>query len=327
VEPSDDPPNETSSAHGGTEEAPHPHAHEPLHVEPEIGAALMLSGNYSKALADRVFSGLTADEVHRLGQGLLRVKGLSEEQFEHIWNHITPMFTGDWREEEDLVDFIRSILRSGVRNEPALTPTQKLALLLLVLDEETSLQLHALVVAGMARGAAAELTRELAHLMHFPANTVQERVLGEFFAFCDRRALPGVGFMNLPAMELEVDRLVRRHDLSCADIVEKLWLGESTLQLRLNQSAAHDPRKLAALFKQFALGTEHFTHIPLDQRAAIFRVSLSPEATELLDAALGLDDERLPEPFVSPVRKQAVLREFLTRYYIEYASQVPLIMQ
>jgi len=300
---------------------------EPFHIEPDIGAALLLSGNFSRSLADRVFSSLTQDEIVRISQGLLRLKAMPEDRVERIWNRITLLFTGDWREEDDLVEFIRSVLRKGVREEPKLTPVQKLALLLLSLPEDLSGSVSGAILGGLKRPGVAELTREMAHLLHYPGSGVSERVIGEFLAFCAARALPSVTFMSPRVMEMEAERLVRRNPTSCADVVNRLWLNEGELLSTWHEAARLQTEKTVEMLRDFAYGPAHYYFIPPLERAATFRVCLSPEARALLDEALQQEEGALPEPVMSMARREGVLREFLHRYYVEYMKLIPVVMQ
>jgi hypothetical protein len=330
MEPQDEHSTEPSFTENEPEAMPagsHAPTDESIHIEPETGAALLLSGNYSRSLADRVFSALSQDEIGRLSHGLLRLKATPEDKLERMWNKLTLLFTGDWREEDDLVEFIRSILRKGVRDEPALTPVQKLALLLLSLPEETSHRVSGLILSSLNRHGVADLTRELAHLLHYPNTDIHERVVSEFLAFCQARALRSTSFMSLRVMEMEAERLVRRNVSSCADIIQRLWLNEGETLSTFQDAARHQPEKLVEMLKDFAYGPAHYYYIPLAERAATFRVCLSPEACNVLDEALQVEEGGLPEPFVSPMRKEVVLREFLHRYYLEYMKLIPIVMQ
>jgi hypothetical protein len=42
---------------------------------------------------------------------------------------------------------------------------------------------------------------------------------------------------------------------------------------------------------------------------------------------LQLEEATLPEPFAVPARTETVLREFLHRFYLEYMTSIPLVMQ
>lgn len=298
---------------------------EAFQIEPDVGAALLLSGNFSRSLADRVFSSLTQDEIARLGHGLLRLKAMSEDRVERIWNRITALFTGDWREEDDLVEFIRSVLRKGVREEPPLSSVQKLALLLLSIGDDSSHGVSAAIMNGLNRQGIAELTREMAHLLHYPSNGISERVIGEFLAFCAARALPNTAFMSLRVMEMEAERLVRRNPSSCGEVASRLWLNEGELLSTFQEAARLQPEKTVEMLRDFAYGPAHYYYIPPMERAATFRACLSPEAAALIDEAL--QSETLPEPLMSIARRESVLREFLHRYYLEYMKLIPVVMQ
>lgn len=329
MEPQDEhsiePPFAESEPEGAPVTAPTPE--EAIDIDPEVGAALLLSGNYSRSLADHVFSGLSTDEMMRLSQGLIRLKATAEERMERMWNRLTLLFTGDWREEDDLVEFIRVVLRKGVRQEPPLTPVQKLALLLLALPEDVSAQSTNVILGGLNRPSMNDLARELAHLLHYPNQQVHDRVLGEFMAFAQARASRSTRFMSLSWMECEAERVVRRDVVSCADVAQHLWMQEGELSATYHDAAREQPDRLIALLKAFAYSPTHVTYIPPLHRAATFRACLTPEAAGLLDVAMKNEDETLPEPFVSPARKELVLREFLHRYYLEHMKQIPLIMQ
>jgi len=318
---------EPSFAESEPETPPAPASEESVQIEPEVGAALLLSGNYSRSLTDRVFSALSQEEMARLSHGLLKLKATPEDRLERMWNRLTMLFTGDWREEDDLVEFIRTILRKGVRDEPPLTSVQRLALLLLSLPEEVGQPISTQIMAGLNRIGVADLTRELAHLLHYPNQDVHERVIGEFLAFCAARSSNNTKFMSLPIMEMEAERLVRRDVTSCADVVQRLWLHEGEALTTFQDAARHQPEKTVETLKDFAYGPAQYHYVPVAQRAATFRACLSPEAASVLDEALQLEDNALPEPFLSPARKEKVLREFLHRYYLEYMKLVPLVMQ
>lgn len=328
MEPQDEHSMEPSFPEADTDPAPTGTAAEEIvEIEPEIGAALLLSGNYSRSLCDRVFSGLSTDEMARLSRGLVRLKSTPEERMERMWNRLTLLFTGDWREEDDLVEFIRTILRKGARQEPPLTPVQKLALLLLSLPEEVSSQVTDALLSELNRTGINELTREIAHLLHYPNNPVYERVLGEFMAFATSRAARSTQFMSLSWMEQEVERVVRRDVAASAEVVTRLWLHEGEPTLTYHEAARQQTEHVIHLLRQFAYGTAQTPYIPAPHRAATFRACLSPEALALLDENLKREDENLPEPFVSPARKEIVLREFLHRFYFEHMKQIPLILQ
>lgn len=325
-EPSIEPSFADSEADPATTHAPA--ADETIDIEPEVGAALLLSGNYSRSLADRVFNGLSVDEMSRLSQGLIRLKAVSEERMERMWNRLTLLFTGDWREEDDLVEFIRVVLRKGIRQDPPLTPVQKLALLLLALPEEVAAGITDTILAGLNRPAVNELTREIAHLLHYPNKQVHERVLGEFLAFAAARARRNTQFMNLWWMEREAERLVRRATEACAEVARKLWLPQDgDAETALQEASTMQQERLIALLQAFAYQPTAYAYIPPLHRAATFRACLTPEAARLLDDAMKTEDETLPEPFVSPVRKELVLHEFLHRFYFDHMKDVPLIMQ
>lgn len=327
MEPHDEPSTEPSFADNEPETAAPQIIEEHVPVEPDIGAALLLSGNYSRSLADRVFSALTPEEIIRLSQALVRLKALPEDRVERIWNRLTLLFTGDWREEDDLVEFIRSVLRQGVRDEPVMAPVQKLAMLLLNLPEDCGTRITSTIMGTLNRQGIAELTREMAHLLHYPAAGVHDRVAGEFLAFCAARALPNTAFMNVHWMEIEAERLVRRDVASCADVVQRLWLAEGAPVQALHEAARQQPEKTVAQLCDFAYGPAHYYYIPPLERLAAFRVCLSSDAVHMLDDALQVEEGALPEPFVSPVRKEIVLRDFLHRYYLEYMKIIPLVMQ
>lgn len=318
---------EPSFAESEPETAPAPTIQENLKIEPEVGAALLLSGNFSRSLTDRVFSALSTDEIARLSQGLLKLKATPEDRLERMWNRLTMLFTGDWREEEDLVEFVRSILRKGVRDEPPLTPVQRLALLLLSLPEDVGRPITSQIMGSLNRQALAEITRELAHLLHYPNQEVHERVIGEFLAFCASRSLSSTNFMSLSVMEREAERLVRRDVTSCADVVQRLWLHEGEALGTFHEAARHQPEKTVERLRDFAFGPAQYYYIPAMHRAATFRACLTPEAAAVLDEALHLVEEALPEPFLSSARKEKVLREFLHRYYLDYMKLIPLVMQ
>lgn len=327
MEPHDEHSTEPSFTENEPEPATPSTTDESIAIEPEVGAALLLSGNYSRSLADRVFSALTPEEMTRLSHGLIKLKSTPEERLERMWNRLTLLFTGDWREEDDLVEFIRSILRKGVRDEPPLTSVQKLALLMLSLPEDVGTQITTAILSGLNRPGVADLTREMAHLLHYPNQQVHERVIGEFLAFAARRTQNNVRFMSLHVMEMEAERLVRKDVTSCADVMQRLWLHEGEALTTFQDAARHQMEKTVETLRDFAYGPAQYTWIPPAHRAATFRACLSPEAATVLDDALQLEDETLPEPFLSPGRKEIVLREFLHRFYLEYMKLVPLIMQ
>lgn len=327
MEPHDEQSMEPSFAEHEPETSPAPASDETVQIEPEVGAALLLSGNYSRSLSDRVFSALSQEEMTRLSHGLLKLKSTPEDRLERMWNRLTMLFTGDWREEDDLVEFIRTVLRKGVRDEPPLSSVQKLALLLLSLPEEVGQPITTQIMSSLNRPGVADLTRELAHLLHYPNQDMHERVIGEFLAFCAARSINNTRFMSLAVMEMEAERLVRRDVTSCADVVQRLWLHDGEALTTFQEAARHQPEKTIEMLKDFAYGPAQYHYIPTAQRAATFRACLSPEAATLLDDALHVEDDTLPEPFLSPARKDKVLREFLHRYYLEYMKLVPLVMQ
>lgn len=328
MEPHDESSTEPSFADSEPEAsvAPAP-AEDTVPVEPEVAAALLMSVHYSRALSDRVFSGLTPDEIGRLARGFITLKSTPEERLDRIWNRLTLLFTGDWREEDDLVEFIRCVMRKGFRQDPPLTPMQKLALLLLSLSEETATRITTGIMAGMKRASANELTRELAHLLHYQNAQVQERVLGELMAFAAARSTTSTRFMNLVAMEQEVERLVRRDVTSCADVAQRLWLQEGEILATFQEAARLQPRQVIAILEAFVRAGGESAYIPPLQRASIMRACLTQEAAQLLDDALKTDGEALPEPIVSTARKERVLHEFLHRYYLEYMRLVPVVLQ
>jgi len=309
------------------EQPPGPASDERIPVEPEVGAALLLSGNYSRTLADRVFSALSQEEIGRVTAGLLRLKALPEAQIERMWNRLTALFTGDWRDEEDLVGFIRSVLRKGVRDEAPLQPVQKLAILLMALPPEVATGMTARVTAGLDRTGMIELTREMAHLLHYATPAVQERVVGEFRAFCESRSLQSVGFMHGTWMEIEAERLVRRYTASAADLVQRLWVAPAEPLQMFADSARNHPERTAASLCAFAYEPAAYVYIPRNGRLATFRACLSGEACDFLDTSIGVESSGLPEPFGSPLRKEIVLREFLHRFYLEQMKHIPVVMQ
>lgn len=325
MEPQDEHSMEPSFAEQEPEVAPM--ASEAVRIDPEVGAALLLSGNYSRSLCDRVFSALTQDEVMRVSQGIIRLRSTPEDRLERMWNRLTLLFTGDWREEDDLVEFIRTILRKGVRDEPSLTPLQKLAILLLSLPEEVGPSITSSIQSTLNRSAVADLTRELAHLLHYPNADLHDRVVGEFLAFCRKRNQPQVRFLNLSMMELEAERYVYRDPHAVADVMQRLWLGENEPLATFHLAAREQPGLTTRALKLFAYGPAQYTYIPPLDKAATFRACLSPQAAMVLDEAMEWDDDALPEPFVSTTRKEIVLREFLHRFYLEYMKNIPLILQ
>jgi hypothetical protein len=327
MEPHDEHSTDPSFTENEPEANPAPAGDDSIAIEPEVGAALLLSGNYSRSLADRVFSALSPEEITRLGHGMLKLKATPEERLERMWNRLTMLFTGDWREEDDLVEFIRSVLRKGVREDPPLTSVQKLALLLMALPEGVAAPITSSIMAGLSRPGVMELTREMAHLLHYPNQKVHERVVGEFLAFAAARSQNNTRFMSLHVMEMEVERLVRRDVTSCADVVQRLWLHEGEALSTFQDAARLQSEKAIETLKDFAYGPAQYTYIPPSQRLATLRACLTPEAATVLDEALALDDENLPEPFISSPRKELVLREFLHRYYLEYMKLISLVMQ
>ena len=81
---------------------------------------------------------LTHDEMMRLASGLVRLKHIPESRLEKLWNKLASLYAWDWRDEDDLIEFIKNVLRKGFKQEPNLTTLQKLALLVLSLPEETA---------------------------------------------------------------------------------------------------------------------------------------------------------------------------------------------
>ncbi|MHB2018762.1 MAG: FHIPEP family type III secretion protein, partial [Candidatus Xenobia bacterium] len=99
-------PADSNGTGRGAEEPQLPAADEETEVEPEMAAAMVLSGNFTKALTDRVMAALSHEEMMRLASGLVRLKHIPESRLEKLWNKLASMYAWDWRDEDDLIEFI-----------------------------------------------------------------------------------------------------------------------------------------------------------------------------------------------------------------------------
>lgn len=322
MDPNNEYPSDPSGTGRSAEEAPQPAStgEEETEVEPEMAAAMVLSGNFTKALTDRVMASLSHEEMLRLASGLVRLRHVPENKLERIWNRLASLYAWDWRDEDDLIEFIKNVLRKGFKQEPSLTGMQKLAMLVLLLPEETSETVSRGLLTQLPRAAAAELTRELAHLLHYPNTSVHEHVVGEFLATVSVGGMPQELPLSLRFLQMEADRIAEQDPVWCAGFVRRIWLDEKDPVTQYQEAARNAPERMIQLLHQYLGEGPTRPYISGGEKAAILIQSTELDASERMRAWLTSRNVTLPEVLPSAARKQSVLREFLHLFYTEMAT-------
>jgi hypothetical protein len=285
-----------------------------------MAAAMVLSGNFTKALTDRVMAALSHEEMLRLASGLVRLRHVPENKLERIWNRLASMYAWDWRDEDDLIEFIKNVLRKGFKQEPTLTNMQKLAMMVLLLPEETSDTISRSLLTQLPRAAASELTRELAHLLHYPNTAVHEIVVGEFLASVSASGTPQELPLSLRFIQMEADRIAERDPVWCAGFIRRIWLDEKDPVTQYQEAARHAPERMVQLLSVYLVEGATRPYISGTEKAAILVGSTELEASERMKAWLASRNVTLPDITPTPTRKQAVVREFLHLFYTEMAT-------
>ncbi|HEY3998856.1 MAG TPA: FHIPEP family type III secretion protein [Candidatus Xenobia bacterium] len=323
MEPNNEYPSDPASTTGrGAEEAPQvpPPVDDEAEVEPEMAAAMVLSGNFTKALTDRVMASLSHDEMMRLASGLVRLRHVPENKLERIWNRLASLYAWDWRDEDDLIEFIKNVLRKGFKQEPSLTNMQKLAMMVLLLPEETSEGIARSLLTTLPRAQASELTRELAHLLHYPNTSVHEHVVGEFLATVSALGAPNELPLSLRFIQMEADRIAERDPVWCAGFIRRIWLDEKDPVTQYQEAARHAPGRMVQLLHAYLTEGATRPYISGTEKAAILIQATELDASERMKAWLTGRNVSLPEVTPTATRKQAVVREFLHLFYTEMAT-------
>jgi len=268
-----------------------------------------------------VMAALSQDEVMRLGAGLVRLRHLPESRIEKLWGRLASNYAWDWRDEDDLVEFIRSTLRKGLRQEPTLTPVQKLAMLMLLLPTDRSEQISRDVLAALPRSAATDLTKELAHLLHYPNSHVHENVVGEFLESTAHRMSPPDLPNSARFLQHQSDSIADKDPVGCARFLKSIWMDEKDAVTRYQHASSAAPDKMALLLVEYLRSGPCKPYIRPAEKCAIFVHSLQQTNLEAADRIKAwLTNQKVVLPTVMQgVHRASVQREFLHRYYVEMA--------
>ena len=119
---------------------------------------------------------------------------------------------------------------------------------------------------------------------------------------------------------METDRIAERDPVSCAGFIKRIWLEESKDPVTVYQEAARQmPDHMVALLLLFLQEGATKPYISGADKAAIFIGCVDLETSEQMRAWLATHGTTLPDPLVTPVKRQAVAREFLHMFYTQMA--------